>query len=62
MTHCPHCQEEMEVPKGETILLDDLFTEEVEDVDVSGEKHMQLECRNCEAVLGYLAVGAATGG
>lgn len=62
MTHCPHCSEEMEVPEGESILLDEMFTDEAEDVDVSGQEHIQLECPNCGAVLGYLAVGAATGG
>lgn len=62
MTHCPHCEKEMEVPEGNTILLDEFFTEEADGVDVSGEEHVQLECPNCNAVLGYLAVGAATGG
>lgn len=51
----------MEVPRGETILLDEFFdTDEVE-VSLSGQEHIQLTCPGCEAVLGYLAVGAATG-
>ena len=51
----------MEVPNGNTILLDEFFSEEPDGVAVSGQEHVQLECPNCEAVLGYLAVGAATG-
>lgn len=63
MTHCPHCGEDMEVPKGRAIRTGDFFDEEeVDDVSLSAQQHMQLECRNCGAVLGYLAVGAATGG
>lgn len=62
MTHCPHCKEEMDVPKGSSIRVAEFFSEELEEVDVSAQKHIQLECRNCAAVLGYLAVGAATGG
>lgn len=62
MTHCPHCQEEMDVPKGESIRVDEFLDSETEEVDVSVQEHVQLECRNCGAVLGYLAVGAATGG
>ena len=61
MTHCPHCEQEMEVPNGDTILVDDFFTEDA-DASISGQEHVQLECPNCGAVLGYLAVGAATGG
>ena len=51
----------MDVPKGETILLDDFFTEDA-DASISGQEHVQLECPHCGAVLGYLGVGAATGG
>ncbi|MCY4731976.1 hypothetical protein KY092_15550 [Natronomonas gomsonensis] len=62
MTHCPHCKEEMEVPNAATIRVDEFFSEEAGDIDVSAQEHVQLECPNCEAVLGYLAVGAAAGG
>lgn len=63
MAHCPHCGEEMDVPAGELIKSNEFFDEEVvEDVSMSAQQHMQLTCRNCDAVLGYLAVGAATGG
>lgn len=62
MTHCPHCSEDMDVPKGEIIKLDEFFDEGVEEVDMSAQKHMQLQCPNCDAVLGYLGIGAAAGG
>lgn len=62
MTHCPHCGEDMEVPAANSLRVDEFFDDEIEDVDISAQEHIQLECKNCEAVLGYLAVGAATGG
>jgi ribosomal protein S27AE len=62
MTHCPHCGDEIEVPDGDMIRLDEFFEEDAEDVDVSVQQHVQLECPECGAVLGYLGVGAATGG
>jgi hypothetical protein len=62
MTHCPHCDEDIEVPDGEMIRLDEFFTEDAGDIDVSVQKHIQLECPECGAVLGYLGLGAAAGG
>lgn len=62
MTHCPHCGKDMEVPAATSFRVDEFFGEDVEDVDVSAQEHIQLECKNCETVLGYLAVCAATGG
>ena len=61
MARCPHCDEEMDAPAGETLRLDELFDEEKVDVSTSVQQHVQLECQNCGAVLGYLGVGAATG-
>jgi hypothetical protein len=52
----------MEVPNAATIRVDEFFSEEAGDIDVSAQEHVQLECPNCEAILGYLAVGAAAGG
>jgi Zn finger protein HypA/HybF involved in hydrogenase expression len=62
MTHCPHCQEEMQVPNGDQLRVSEFFSEEAGDIEISAQEHIQLECPNCEAVLGYLAVGAAAGG
>lgn len=42
--------------------MDEFFNEEAEDVDVSVQQHIQLNCPNCKAILGYLALGAAAGG
>lgn len=50
------------MPKGETIRAAEFFEEEAGDVAMSAQEHIQLLCRNCDAVLGYLGVGAATGG
>lgn len=57
---CLDCGKENEVPKGRTIHLDEIFDDHI-DVDVSVQEHTQLECRECGAVLGYLAAGAAIG-
>lgn len=62
MTHCPHCGEDGGMPKGETIRAAEFFEEAAGDVAMSAQEHIQLLCRNCDAVLGYLAVGAASGG
>ena len=62
MAHCPHCQEEVSNPDGDVLRLGEFFKEEAEDVDVSIQQHIQLNCPSCEAILGYLALGAATGG
>lgn len=62
MTHCPHCQEEMDVPEAQSLRVSEFFTEEAGDVEISAQEHIQLECPHCGAVLGYLAVGAAAGG
>lgn len=58
---CPDCGEHNDVPKGRTILLEDVFDESHPDVTASVQEHVQLECRDCGAVLGYLGVGAAVG-
>jgi hypothetical protein len=42
--------------------MDEFFDEEVKNVDVSVQQHVQLKCPGCKAILGYLALGAATGG
>lgn len=57
---CFDCGSENKVPKGRTIRVDEIFDGHV-DVDVSIQEHTQLECRDCGAVLGYLAAGAAVG-
>ena len=62
MTHCPYCEEEIEAPNGKQLRVDEFFNDEADDVSVSAQEHVQLECRECGAVLGYLAIGAAAGG
>lgn len=62
MAKCPSCEEDVDVPEGESLRLDEMFTEEVEDVDVSIQQHIQLTCPECDAVLGYLGVAGAAGG
>lgn len=62
MAHCPHCEEEVELPNGKPLRVDEFFTDEADDVATSIQQHVQLECPECEAILGYLAAGAATGG
>lgn len=52
----------MEFPESETLRVSEFFTEEAGDIEVSAQEHIQLECPNCGAVLGYLAVGATAGG
>lgn len=42
------------------MLSDDFFPEDG-DVSISGQQHVQLACPECDSVLGYLGVGAATG-
>lgn len=60
MPVCPACESEYEVPSGESILVDE-FLDDI-DVDVSVQEHVQLECPECEAILGYLGVAAGVGG
>jgi hypothetical protein len=62
MAQCPHCQEEVPEPEGDVLRMDELFNEEAEDVDVSVQQYIQLKCPGCKAILGYLALGVATGG
>jgi hypothetical protein len=60
MPYCPHCETEVEAPAGETIKLEEFLTGI--GVDSSVQHHVQLECPDCESVLGYLGDAAATGG
>lgn len=57
---CPDCGDNSEVPAAEQIAVSEIFDGHV-DVDVSAQTHLQLECPECGAVLGYHAVGAAIG-
>ncbi len=57
---CPYCESSMDYPAGETIRAQE-FIQGV-DVEESIEMHVQLECPECEAILGYLGFGGATGG
>lgn len=58
---CPYCGEVNDVPAGETILLDEVFDDSHPDVEAGVQEHVQLECLDCGAVLGYLGVAAAFG-
>lgn len=58
---CLDCGAENEAPAAESILTDAIFEENNIDVDLSAQQHLQLTCSECGAVLGYTAVGAATG-
>lgn len=60
MPHCPFCETDVETPHPETIVLDEFLVGI--DVEVSVEQLVQLECPDCESVLGYLGVAAAIGG
>lgn len=57
---CLDCGTENEAPGAETILMDEIFEGHI-DVDTSGQQHLQVVCTECDAILGYTAVGAATG-
>lgn len=58
---CPYCGETNDAPEGESILLDEVFDDSHPDVDAGVQEHVQLECPDCGAVLGYLGVAAAFG-
>jgi hypothetical protein len=61
MGRCPHCREPVESAAGSFLMRGELLDSDEREVSVSGLEHVQLHCENCEAVLGYLGVGAATG-
>lgn len=58
---CPDCEAVNDVPAGESILLDEVFDDDHPDVDAGVQEHVQLECPDCGAVLGYLGVAGAFG-
>lgn len=58
---CPYCDATNEVPAAESILLDEVFDDDHPDVDAGLQEHVQLECPDCGAVLGYLGAAAAFG-
>lgn len=61
MAKCPYCRELVENATGKYILREELLDADEPEVSTSGMEHVQLHCENCEAILGYLGVGAATG-
>ncbi len=58
---CLDCGAENEAPAAEVLLTDEIFEANNIDVDLSARQHLQLMCNDCGAILGYSAVGAATG-
>lgn len=57
---CPDCGTVNDRPKATQLLLDEIFEGHI-DVDASAQEHLQLECTECGAVLGYMGSGAAIG-
>lgn len=58
---CPDCGERTETPAGNRIRVEDVFDDAHPDVEAGRQEHVQLECPNCGAVLGYLGAAAALG-
>lgn len=57
---CLDCGAENDSPNGTQLLLEEIFEGNV-DVDAGAQEHVQLECSECGAVLGYLGSAAAIG-
>lgn len=63
MPTCEYCEAEIPAPKIGLLLSEEFFEDKFEiDVTASKQKHGQLECPECEAILGYLGVAGAGGG
>lgn len=58
---CPDCGERNESPAATTILLDTVFDDSHPDVEAGAQEHLQLECPDCGAILGYQGSAAAFG-
>lgn len=57
---CLDCGHVNDHPAGRSIKISEAFSGDI-DVDLGAEDHVQLECTECGAVLGYIGVGAAVG-
>lgn len=60
---CPYCGEAIESPTPGTLLAEEFFSDAFEiDVSESVEHHVQLECPECDKIMGYLGLSGAIGG
>jgi len=57
---CPHCEGAFETPGGQMIRASEFITG-IDVVEESLQLYYQVECPGCEAILGYLGVGAVAG-
>lgn len=58
---CPDCGVDTGLPRGVSFDVDEALGDDNDSVTMAEQRHYQLECQDCGAVVGYTGVAAAVG-
>jgi rRNA maturation protein Nop10 len=58
---CPDCGVDTGPPRGMPFDVDDALGDDNEAITMAEQRHYQLACQDCGAVVGYTGVAAAVG-